>query len=166
VPPCGDATEGVDGEPVLSLDMRSFALFLASIVTCGLLLAGCPGDSGTSPDAPVALDARPAVDAPAAPDAPALTDAPEALDTNASIDAPSALDAPTTPSDAPVPSDAPARDARGIPPGQCEETSPLCAVLCLVTVSCVTECGGPITECGCCPCAAGSISAATCGSTP
>jgi hypothetical protein len=49
-----------------------------------------------------------------------------------------------------------------IPPGECVEDATLCTETCLRPYSCVTVCGGPAVDCGCCPCAAGSIDDITC----
>ncbi len=54
------------------------------------------------------------------------------------------------------------RDAGSVPPGECDTTSPLCSTFCLVAVNCVRACGGPVTSCGCCPCAPGSMNAFEC----
>lgn len=56
-------------------------------------------------------------------------------------------------------------DSGVIPPGECNLASPSCESLCIRPVSCVRECGGPATECGCCSCAAGSIDDITCPPT-
>lgn len=53
-------------------------------------------------------------------------------------------------------------DAAGVPPGECDTTSPLCDAPCFRPISCVRACGGPVTECGCCPCATGSIDTIAC----
>ena len=66
-------------------------------------------------------------------------------------------------SDAASGSDAPTRDARGAAAGMCNPEA--CTDTCLVAIRCVAECGGPVTECGCCACAAGSMDAASCTSS-
>lgn len=47
-----------------------------------------------------------------------------------------------------------------IAPGNCSLDQ--CTPECLDGMACVTACGGPVTWCGCCPCAAGSIRSNTC----
>ncbi len=63
--------------------------------------------------------------------------------------------------DAGVPVDAGAgADASGAAPGMCAPGP--CPMECFRAVSCVTVCGGPVTPCGCCACAAGSIDTIGC----
>lgn len=116
---------------------------LALLIALSMTLAGCPDDM---PDDTENYDTP-------------LADAPAPLDTP-SMDAPSDDDAPST--DAPVASDVPPMtDTRVIPPGECADSEP-CPPTCLIETSCVTECGGPVTSCGCCPCAPGSVDAMSC----
>jgi hypothetical protein len=106
-------------------------------------------DTGTPIDAPVAVDAPLAIDAPSATDAPAVP----------SDDAFVVADDATPPGE----SDAGFRgDAGSIGAGECDMRAE-CPPTCFRAVTCVKECGGPETECGCCPCAPGSIDAITCG---
>lgn len=59
---------------------------------------------------------------------------------------------------------APAQDTgTGTAPGECAPGP--CPMECFRPYRCVTVCGGPIQECGCCPCAAGSIDTITCPSS-
>lgn len=128
--------------------------YLPLLLVLSLSLAGCPDDtepSDTGADTP-ALDAPVAMDVPSAIDAPVATD-----DTPAAQDAPVAEDAPVA-DDAP-----PLADTRVIPAGECADSDP-CPSTCLIATICVTECGGPETNYGCCPCAEGSMSALSCPS--
>jgi hypothetical protein len=129
--------------------MRNYLLLL---LVLSLPLAGCPDDAPNDAD----MFDTPLADAPAALDVPATMDAPSADDAPVATDAPVADDAPT---------DTPATvDTRVVPPGECADTEP-CPPTCLIATSCVTECGGPVTNCGCCPCAEGSINVGTCTAT-
>jgi hypothetical protein len=58
------------------------------------------------------------------------------------------------------PGDAAAETSADLPPGACASGS--CAPECFRAVNCVAVCGGPVTYCGCCSCAAGSIDTFTC----
>lgn len=58
---------------------------------------------------------------------------------------------------------APLRDARGAAPGMCNPEA--CTPTCFRPIRCVTECGGPVTECGCCACAPGSVDTLECSSS-
>jgi len=130
--------------------MRNYLPLLLS-----LALAGCPDDTGTTDTGTDPVDAPTTMDVPATVDAPVATD-----DVPATTDA-ALADAPTE-DDAPATTDAPALlDTRVIPPGECNESEP-CPPTCIIANSCVSECGGPVTNCGCCPCAEGSVNVLSC----
>ncbi len=135
--------------------MRSI-LLLASLTTLLLALGGCPEPTEPTHDARVSLDAYTPSDAASAAD-----DAASAADDAASLpdDAASAADdAASLPDDAASAAD----DASSGPrPGECGRGP--CPPECFRAVSCVTVCGGPVTECGCCGCAEGSIDTIACG---
>ena len=142
-------------------------LRIALVALARTSLAGCPdstpndaGRDAVTLDAPALNDSAPGtlVDAFAAGDAFATGDAFAAGDAF-SADAFSA-DAFTS-GDA-FSADARTRDARAAAPGMCNPEA--CTPTCFRPIRCVTECGGPVTECGCCECAAGSIDTIGCGS--
>lgn len=131
-------------------------------------LTGCPGaapaDAGR--DALVVFDHEVGVRDTGSPDAFVLIHD-DVMNIDAAVDA-FAEDAFTaadafTSADAPAAADAPRRDARGAAAGMCNPEA--CTDTCLVAIRCVTECGGPVTECGCCACAPGSVEAASCASS-
>lgn len=147
--------------------MTSHRLVPFAILSLVLSLGACEqgststdtgASSDTTPlDAPVAIDAPSAIDAPVAPS----DDAFDALDGTTSGDAP----APGEIDAAVVESDGGFRgDAGSIGAGECDMRAE-CPPTCFRPVTCVKECGGPETECGCCPCAPGSIDAISCGAT-
>ena len=142
--------------------MMNLTRFNRTVLLFSILGAvACSGDDAGVPDAggsdAAVLDA-------------AVLDA-AALDA-ASIDA-AASDADAT-ADAGVPVDARVSDAGGgtdggaavdggdIPPGECNTASDQCRAACVRANECVTVCGGPVTNCGCCPCAAGSRDITSC----
>ena len=142
----------------MTLRITLVALALVSLV-------GCPDSSGSDAgrDAAAALDTPATLDTPAALDTPALAD----TGTMVEDDAPP-VDAFVTASgdasgDAHVAGDAFTRDTRGALPGMCNPEA--CTPTCFRNVQCVTECGGPVTECGCCACATGSMDAIGCHSS-
>ena len=149
--------------------MTSISLRTA-LVALALSLVACGGGTDT-PDAP-----SPGMDAPVA----STSDTNATPDAVASPDAFRADDAPSTGEDAPALADAPSPsdpdavvieadggfegDVGSIGPGECDTTVE-CLPTCFRPIRCVKECGGPVTECGCCPCATGSIDSITCGTT-
>ncbi|MCC6877189.1 MAG: hypothetical protein IT378_22985 [Sandaracinaceae bacterium] len=141
----------------------------ASTLGLALLLVACSGamhgadagpDASPPPDATAGADAGGTSDAGGASDAGGTSDAGSTSDAGPARDA-GALDAGARDAGPPA-RDAGRADAGPIAPGVCDSTSPLCAVLCFRAVTCVTECGGPETECGCCPCAQGSFDPIEC----
>ncbi|MBX7191823.1 MAG: hypothetical protein K1X94_07185 [Sandaracinaceae bacterium] len=144
--------------------MTSRLLVLGCLLSFSSLLPAC--DQSTAPsDAFVAVDAYATHDSAAA-DAPSADDAFGASDAPSSADAFSATDAPSS-ADAFVADDAPADpdagfegDAGSVGAGECDPTA--CTPECFRAITCVKECGGPATSCGCCACAVGSFDAVAC----
>jgi hypothetical protein len=134
----------------------------AALVGLALSLVACggtdtPDAASSGMDAPIASgsDTNPTPDAVTSPDAFSADDAPSILDAASSGD----RDAVVIETDAGFEG-----DAGGIGPGECD-TRVECLPTCFRPIRCVKECGGPETECGCCPCATGSIDSITCGTT-
>ncbi len=153
--------------------LRLFHTFLALLFTLGL--GACEQGSTTNDTGTAAVDTggtvetdtgTPAIDAPLAVDAHSVNDAPvtpgedafNAGDGSVGVDAPE----PGETDAAVVESDAGFRgDAGSIGAGECNLTVE-CPPTCFRAITCVKECGGPETACGCCPCAAGSMDAIGC----
>lgn len=167
-----------DAQPlVLAKERRSasarailfrMTLRIALVALALTSLAGCPGtepaDAGH--DALVVINEEVGVRDTGTPDTFVII-GDDVLNTDAGADA-SAEDAFTaadafSTADAPAAADAPTRDARGAAAGMCNPEA--CTPTCFVAIRCVTECGGPVTECGCCACAPGSMSVASCTSS-
>ena len=144
--------------------MTHLRLFLFS----GLLLSltACGGGTATDDAATTGLDAPAALDATSNGDDAASTSSDDAASTS-SDDAASTSsdDAASTSSDdaATQPDAAPEGDAGTIGAGECDPTA--CTPTCFRAITCVKECGGPATACGCCACAAGSFDAISCGTS-
>lgn len=142
-----------------------------SCLTCALalLIGACSGGTTPpTPDASSGMDAA-AHDASAAPEDAASSDSGSASDDAGSSDAGNASEDAGSSDDAGAEDAGSSSDDAGsaqdaghgeIPPGECAPGP--CPMECFRAVRCVSECGGPVTECGCCSCAPGSVDAITC----
>lgn len=139
---------------MFALSKRSeiLAVVVALLVSCGDSL---PKSVGT--DAAVPPDLHGEIDIGSAPDIPLDHDTSGFADTTVNDDASVAPDVvPEAASEVSVAVDGRTDIAFGV----CALDK--CTPECFEGMACVTACGGPVTWCGCCNCAAGSIRTTSC----
>ena len=129
-----------------------------SLFALALLLTACP--PGETADA--------GVDAPVPTPDTTVVSMPDAFGSDMGVLPDAPPDAPPASPDAPLDGgsdvgvDAGADAGAGVPPGVC---GPACTPTCFRPIDCVTVCGGPVTHCGCCACAPGSMDTLGCGAS-
>jgi hypothetical protein len=138
---------------------------MALVALALFTLAGCPSAASEDAGNDAGRDAAVALDSPIGTDAfVTLVDAPPSDDAATPIvDDASVRDTGVDTGTSALDTGATARDTGPAAPGMCDATA--CTPTCFRPITCVTVCGGPVTMCGCCACAAGSVDTSTCGSS-